>query len=134
MFENARVQSSGWPLQAVVAEVARGEGTVEVRDREVVDGSGEGDGAGSSASKADGSCMLRNVECYVLVIACSFSCIQNWETSSRNTVSIYEMAIDAFFIGATRETNNATKEAKANPLASDHRHHKIASPARANWE
>ena len=89
MFENARLQSSGWPLQAIVAEVARGEGTVEVKDREVVDGSGEGDGVGSSASRADGRCMLRNVECYVLVIACSFSCVQNWETSSRNTVFMY---------------------------------------------
>ena len=131
MFENARVQSSGWPLQAVVAEVARGEGTVEVREREVVDGSGEGDGVGSSASRANGRCML---ECYVLVIACSFSCVQNWETSSRNTVFTYEKAIDAAFIGATRETNKATKGTKANPLASDHRHHKIASPARAMWE
>lgn len=33
MFENTRVQSSGRPLQAVGAEVVRGEGAVEERDR-----------------------------------------------------------------------------------------------------
>ena len=113
------MQSSGWPLQAVVAEVARGEGTVEVRDREVVDRSGEGDGVGSSASRADGRCMLRNVECYVLVIAGSFSCVQNSETSSRNKAFIYEMAIDAS-IGAIREENNVTKDTKTVAITRSH--------------